>query len=76
MELGLWVMIVIIALDLVIVAAVIHWGSKHDTHTSIRSVESSRAVQTLLAQHENAPQDGVELPLAETPQPESSGDDA
>jgi hypothetical protein len=71
MELGLWVMGLIIAIDLVIVAAILHWGSKHDTHTSIRSVESSRAVQTLIAQRESASQSA-----AETPQPEPSGDDA
>ena len=71
MDLGLWVMGVIVAIDLVIVAAVIHWGSKHDTHTSIRSAESSRAVQTLLAQGERAPQKA-----AKKPQPESTSDDA
>jgi hypothetical protein len=71
MELGFWVMGLIIVIDLVIVAGILHWGSKHDTHTSIRSVESSRAVQTLLAQRERALQNAVE-----TLQPESSGDDA
>jgi hypothetical protein len=71
MEMGLWVMGLIIAIDLVLVVGVLHWGTKHDAHTSIRSVESSRAVQTLLAQRESASQKP-----AEPPQPESSGDDA
>lgn len=71
MEMGLWVMGLIIAIDLVLVVGVLHWGTKHDTHTSIRSVESSRAVQTLLAQRESAPQKP-----AEPPQPEISGEDA
>jgi hypothetical protein len=71
MDLGLWVMGLIIAIDLVIVAAILHWGSKHDTHTSIRSVESSRAVQTLLAQREGAPKKAAQIR-----QPESSAEDA
>lgn len=71
MDLGLVVMGIIILINLVIVGAVMHFGTKHDTHTSIRSVESSRAVQTLLAQNEPAPQNADN-----TLQPESSGESA
>ncbi|MFW5692226.1 MAG: hypothetical protein ACOCX3_02620 [Chloroflexota bacterium] len=43
-------MTIIILLTLVVVGAVLYYGIQHDPHTSIRSVESSRSVQTLQAQ--------------------------
>jgi ABC-type bacteriocin/lantibiotic exporter with double-glycine peptidase domain len=50
MELGILVMIIIIFVALAVVFAVMYFGSQHDSHTSIRSVESSRSVQTLKTQ--------------------------
>lgn len=52
MELGILVMIVIILVALAVVFAVMYFGSQHDPHTAIRSVESSRSVQTLITQEE------------------------
>lgn len=39
------IMLIIIVLTLAVVVAVLWYGVKHDPHTSIRSPESSRAVQ-------------------------------
>lgn len=54
MGLGIFVMAIIILITLFVVGAVLYYGVQHDPHTSIRSVESSRAVQQLQHQAEAA----------------------
>lgn len=44
------VLAIIILIDLIVVAIVLNWGSKHDSHTDIRSAEASKAVQVLQQQ--------------------------
>ncbi|PJF21706.1 MAG: hypothetical protein CUN56_09680 [Phototrophicales bacterium] len=56
MSLGIFVMLVIILITLLVVGAVMYFGSQHDPHTNVRSVESSRAVQTLIEQQRRAAQ--------------------
>ncbi|GAB4515570.1 MAG: hypothetical protein OHK0046_19310 [Anaerolineae bacterium] len=56
MELGLLILALIIVLDLAAMYFVMNMGSKHDSHTEIRSPESSRAVQLLMKQDELARQ--------------------
>lgn len=48
------VMHFIIVMMLVVMGSVMFFGSQHDPHTNVRSVESSRAVQTLREQDERA----------------------
>jgi uncharacterized membrane protein len=45
-----FIMIIIIVIALVVMAAVLWFGIKHDPHNSIRSPESSRAVQIVQKQ--------------------------
>lgn len=50
MSLSIIILAVIIIIDLIVVAAVLNWGAKHDSHTDIRSSEASKAVQQLQTQ--------------------------
>lgn len=54
MELGLLVMMIIIAITVMVIGAVMYYGLKHDPHMDIRSPESSRAVQILNSMNEAA----------------------
>lgn len=54
MGLGIFIMIIIIVIALLVVGMVSYYGSQHDPHTSIRSVESSKSVQTLMKQADAA----------------------
>jgi len=62
MDMGYIVTGLIIVIDLVIVAAVMRWGTKHDRHTEIRSADSSPVVQMLLSQREAASEKGPSEP--------------
>ncbi len=68
MELGIVILGIIVIVDLIIVIAVLNWGSKHDSHSEIRSAESSRAVQLLLERHEKAQKKLAALQAEEAPQ--------
>jgi hypothetical protein len=50
MGLGILIMWIIIIITLAVVGAVLYYGVQHDPHTSIRSVESSQAVEQLNTQ--------------------------
>ena len=54
MELGLLVMMIIIAITIIVMGAVMYYGLKHDPHMDVRSPESSRAVQILQGMNEAA----------------------
>ena len=51
MVLAVLVMIILILVCLGVIAAVMFYGSQHDSHTAIRRAESSRAVQTISEQN-------------------------
>jgi membrane protein involved in colicin uptake len=48
------VLILIIILNILVVGAVMYFGSQHDPHQSVRSVESSQAIKHITEQRENA----------------------
>jgi uncharacterized protein HemX len=48
------VLILIIILNILVVGAVMYFGSQHDPHQSVRSVESSQAIKHIMEQRENA----------------------
>ena len=62
MDMGYIVTGLIIVIDLVIVVAVMRWGTQHDRHTEIRSAESSQVVQMLLSQREPPSKSGPSEP--------------
>jgi len=80
MDLGILVMALIILINLVVVGAVMYFGSQHDTHTEIRHPESSKSVQTLMKQADAAARKSGSAasqsaaPVAVKAQAESVGD--
>jgi uncharacterized membrane protein len=59
-----FIMAIIIVIAIIVVATVLWVGVKHDPHTSIRSPESSRAVQIVQKQAEAAQKKLAELEQA------------
>jgi uncharacterized membrane protein len=59
-----FIMAIIIMIAIIVVASVLWYGIKHDPHTSIRSPESSRAVQIVQKQAESAQKKLAELEQA------------
>lgn len=59
-----FIMLIIIVIAIIVVSTVLWFGIKHDPHTSIRSPESSRAVQIVQKQAEAAQKKLAELEKA------------
>ncbi len=76
MELGLLVMMIIIAITVIVMGAVMYYGLKHDPHTDIRSPESSRAVQILQGMNEAASRKLAEKSSSEKLATETAGNTA
>ncbi len=59
-----FIMVIIIVIAIIVVTSVLWYGVKHDPHTSIRSPESSRAVQVMQKQAEAAQKKLAEIEQA------------
>lgn len=72
MTLGVFAVILLVVINTALMVGVMYVGSKHDAHTSIRSVESSKAAQ-LMAEGNQAMAASLEARMTSAQETAKSG---